>query len=80
VGSHQPAGGVTEIAGVGTLPSARRRGLAAAVTSELVRDAIDRGIEVVYLAAADDDVARVYHRLGFRRIATALVAEPPPLL
>jgi ribosomal protein S18 acetylase RimI-like enzyme len=78
VGSHQPVGGVTEIAGVGTLPAARRRGLAAAVTGELVRDALERGLEVVFLTAADEEVARIYRRLGFGRIATALIAEPPP--
>jgi ribosomal protein S18 acetylase RimI-like enzyme len=78
VGSHQPVGGVTEIAGVGTLPAARRRGLAAAVTSELVRDAIARDLEVIFLAAADEQVARMYRRLGFTRVATALIAEPPP--
>ncbi len=26
---------------------------------------------------ADEDVARLYRRLGFRRIATALIAERP---
>jgi ribosomal protein S18 acetylase RimI-like enzyme len=77
VGSHQPVGAVTEIAGVGTLPAARRRGLAAAVTSALVGDALERGAEVVFLSAADADVARVYRRLGFEPIATAMIAEPP---
>ena len=76
VGSHQPVGTVTEIAGVGTLPAARRRGLAAAVTSALVRDALGRGIEVVFLSAQDEAVARVYRRLGFRPLATAMIAEP----
>jgi ribosomal protein S18 acetylase RimI-like enzyme len=75
-GSHQPVGAVTEVAGVGTLPVARRRGLAAAVTSELVRDALDRGLEVVFLSAADEAVARIYGRLGFRPVATAMIAEP----
>jgi ribosomal protein S18 acetylase RimI-like enzyme len=79
VGSHQPVGAVTEVAGVGTLPSARRRGLAAAVTSELVRDALDRGVELVFLSAQDEDVARLYRRLGFRQLATAMIAEPPPM-
>jgi ribosomal protein S18 acetylase RimI-like enzyme len=78
VGSHLPVGAVTEVAGVGTLPAARRRGLAAAVTSELVRRALGGGAEIVFLSAADDDVARLYSRLGFRRLATALIAEAPP--
>jgi GNAT superfamily N-acetyltransferase len=77
VGSHQPVDGVTEIVGVGTVPSARRRGLGAAVTSALVDDALRSGAELVFLAAAEDAVARIYARLGFVRVATAMVAAPP---
>jgi N-acetylglutamate synthase-like GNAT family acetyltransferase len=77
-GQHQPVGGVSEIVGVGTLPSARRRGLALRVTAALVADAASCGVRTVFLSAGDDDVARVYARLGFRRVGTALIAEPPP--
>ncbi|WP_405895195.1 GNAT family N-acetyltransferase [Streptomyces sp. NBC_00104] len=75
-GQHQPLAGVSEIVGVGTLPAARRRGLAAAVTAALVADARSRGAETVFLSAGDEDVSRVYARLGFREIGTALIAEP----
>ncbi|GAA0348288.1 GNAT family N-acetyltransferase [Streptomyces blastmyceticus] len=75
-GQHQPVGTVSEIVGVGTLPAARRRGLALAVTAVLVADARSRGVETVFLSAGDEDVARIYARLGFRRVATALIAEP----
>ncbi|WP_327130455.1 GNAT family N-acetyltransferase [Streptomyces sp. NBC_01343] len=75
-GQHQPVGAVSEIVGVGTLPAARRRGLGRAVTAVLVADARSRGIETVFLSAGDDDVARIYARLGFRTVATALIAEP----
>ncbi|MFE2547584.1 GNAT family N-acetyltransferase [Streptomyces sp. NPDC059355] len=75
-GQHQPVGAVSEIVGVGTLPAARRRGLGHAVTAVLVADARSRGIETVFLSAGDGDVARVYARLGFRTVATALIAEP----
>ncbi|MGW8884510.1 GNAT family N-acetyltransferase [Streptomyces sp. NPDC055749] len=75
-GQHQPVGSVSEIVGVGTLPTARRRGLGIAVTAALVADARSRGVETVFLSAGDDDVARIYARLGFRRVATALIAEP----
>ncbi|KOG37194.1 GNAT family N-acetyltransferase [Streptomyces resistomycificus] len=75
-GQHQPLAGVSEIVGVGTLPAARRRGLALAVTAALVADARSRGAETVFLSAGDDDVARIYARLGFRKIGTALIAEP----
>ena len=78
VGSHQPLGGATEIVGVATLPSWRRRGIGAAVTTMLVADALVRGIETIFLSAGSEDVARVYARLGFRRVGTAGAAEPPP--
>lgn len=76
-GYHQPLGAVSEIVGVGTLPSARRRGLALAVSTALVHEARRRGTTTLFLSAADHDVARIYGRLGFRPIATALIAEPP---
>jgi ribosomal protein S18 acetylase RimI-like enzyme len=76
VGSHQPVGGVTEVVGVGTLPSARRRGLGAAVTAALVDDARRGGAEIVFLSAGSDDIARVYGRLGFARVGTAGLAQP----
>ncbi|WP_371494363.1 GNAT family N-acetyltransferase [Kitasatospora sp. NBC_00374] len=75
-GMHQPVDGVTEVVGVGTLPAARRRGLALAVTACLVADARARGAATVFLSADDEAVARIYGRAGFRRVATALIAEP----
>jgi ribosomal protein S18 acetylase RimI-like enzyme len=74
-GQHQPVGAVSEVVGVGTLPAARRRGLGLAVTAALVADAGSRGVDVVFLSAGDDDTARIYARLGFHRIGTALIAE-----
>jgi ribosomal protein S18 acetylase RimI-like enzyme len=76
VATHQPVGTTTEVVGVATLPAARRRGLAAAVTSALVDDAYARGVRTVFLSAGSDDVARVYERIGFRRIGFAGSAEP----
>ncbi|MFB7128888.1 MULTISPECIES: GNAT family N-acetyltransferase [Streptomycetaceae] len=75
-GQHNPVGPVTEVAGVGTLPSARRRGLGLAVTAALVEHARANGVRTVFLSAADEDVARIYRRAGFRTFATALIAEP----
>jgi ribosomal protein S18 acetylase RimI-like enzyme len=76
-GSYQLADGVAEITGVGVLPSSRQRGLGAGVTAALAADAIARGADIVFLSATDDQVARIYARLGFRRIGTAMIADPP---
>lgn len=68
--------GVAEIVGVGTLPAARRRGLASAVTAALAHRALADGVDLIFLAAGDDDSAVLYHRLGFRRVGTACIAAP----
>jgi ribosomal protein S18 acetylase RimI-like enzyme len=75
-GSCQAVDGAAEITGVGVLPASRRQGLGAAVTALLARDAVERGVETVFLSASDNAVARVYARIGFREIGTAMIAEP----
>ncbi|MFC8721426.1 GNAT family N-acetyltransferase [Kitasatospora sp. NPDC057198] len=76
-GCHQPVGEVSEVVAVATLPALRRQGLARLVTSRLVEHARSSGVRTVFLSASDDAVARIYEGVGFRRIATALIAEPP---
>jgi ribosomal protein S18 acetylase RimI-like enzyme len=71
---------VAEIAGVATLPSARRRGLAGAVTAALSRRLLDTGADLVFLSAGSEDIALVYRRAGFRRAGTACIAEPAAVL
>ena len=77
-GSYQLADGTAEITGIGVLPASRRRGLAAAVTRALAAHALASGARTVFLSATDATVARIYARLGFREIGTAMIAEPPP--
>jgi predicted GNAT family acetyltransferase len=76
-GSHSPRGTTTELTGIGVLPRLRRRGVGAAITAALVQDALGRGVRTVFLSAQDDTVARVYQRVGFERVGTACIAEPP---
>ena len=84
VGSAQPvvdpANGVNaaELTGIAVLPTHRRRGIAAAITRVLINACVYQGIETVLLSAQDDDVARVYERVGFRRVATFAEAAPEP--
>ena len=80
IGSHQPLDvdgtEVSEVVGVATLPRFRGRGLGAGLTSALVEHARQTA-DLVFLSAGDDDVARVYERAGFARVATSCVAERP---
>ncbi|MDP5183355.1 GNAT family N-acetyltransferase [Blastococcus sp. BMG 814] len=80
VGSHQPVdvegAEVSEVVGVATLPRLRGRGLGAGLASALTAHARESA-DLVFLAAGDDDVARVYERIGFAWIATTAVAELP---
>jgi predicted N-acetyltransferase YhbS len=77
VGSHHPVDvdgdEVSEIAGVATLPRLRGRGLGAGLASALSAHARETA-DLVFLTAGDDDVARVYERVGFARLATSAVA------
>jgi hypothetical protein len=41
-----------------------------------VADALARDVTLPFLSAADDDVARLYGRLGFRRVGTACFGRP----
>ncbi|MDG4805257.1 GNAT family N-acetyltransferase [Micromonospora sp. WMMD1120] len=79
-GMAMRVGDVAEIAGVATLPAARRRGLGAAVTATLARELRAAGTDLVFLSAGSEDIARVYLRVGFRRIGTACIAEPAALI
>ncbi|MFE2530817.1 GNAT family N-acetyltransferase [Streptomyces sp. NPDC059371] len=78
VGHYHPANRTTEIGGVGTLPTARRQGLAAAVTTALATHARDHGVHTVFLAYARDSIARIYAGLGFSPAdITLLIANQP---
>jgi predicted GNAT family acetyltransferase len=72
---HQPIGAVSEVVGVATLPSHRRRGWAGRVTQTLVADAREMGVSTVFLSAADESVASVYRRVGFRQVGLVCAAE-----
>lgn len=77
-GHHRPADGATEIGGIGTLPTARRQGLGAAVMTALATHAREDGVHTVFLAYAQETVARIYARLGFRVAGTTLLIANQP--
>jgi ribosomal protein S18 acetylase RimI-like enzyme len=59
------AGPAGYVAGIAVLPEARRRGIAAAITSWLVAKTRDDGAEIWHLHPDTDEAARIYQRLGF---------------
>ncbi len=63
---------VTEVAGLATLEPFRRGGIATALTALAVRRALEHGVELVCLTAANEQAGRVYERAGFARCATML--------
>lgn len=71
---------VAEIAGIATLPAARRRGVGAAITAALARRLLDTGTDLIFLSAGSEEIARVYLRAGFRRVGTACIAEPAAVI
>ncbi|MFI7128960.1 GNAT family N-acetyltransferase [Nonomuraea sp. NPDC050153] len=68
----RPHQGVAEVAGIAVLPSHRRRGIAGAVTALLTREGAAAGVTTPFLTPADDGAARVYARVGYRKVGEAL--------
>jgi ribosomal protein S18 acetylase RimI-like enzyme len=68
---------LAEIIAVATLPEARRQGHASAVLRLLIAEARSRRLRTLFLTAADEEVARIYERVGFRRLATLMEALEP---
>jgi len=66
-----PVGSTTEIVGVAVAPSHRRRGLAAAMVSELARRCFEDGLSAVFLEAAPG-ADGAYRNAGFQRTSTVL--------
>lgn len=61
----QPDNGIAELAGISTAPAYRRRGVAAAVTAYIAQFGFERGLDTLFLTAADERAGRVYERVGF---------------
>ena len=74
-GSTSPRGEVTELMGIGVLPSARKQGRGGSITRALVGAARSRGVTTAFLSAASDHAASVYRAVGFERVGTACILE-----
>jgi ribosomal protein S18 acetylase RimI-like enzyme len=60
-----PSEGLSEVGGIATRESHRRRGVAAAVVSEVTARAFAAGVDVAWLEAESDQSWRVYERAGY---------------
>ena len=69
-----PQDGLTELVGICTLASHRRRGLAGALTHAALREAFARGVSVAFLSAADARAGRVYEAAGFTAFGNTVFA------
>ncbi len=63
-------GGFGEVA---TLPEARGRGLATDLCRRSVEDFAESGGKALFLGTVNPDAARIYHRLGWRKLASSIV-------
>ena len=58
---------------VATRPDYRGRGIASRLCGQAVEEFVGQGGEAVFLGTGNPDAARIYHRLGWRRIAGSYV-------
>lgn len=72
------ADGVCELARVGTTPDARRKGVAATVTSFMISDRFGRGDTLAWLTAMAEPARILYLKLGFRLLGDRLYYRDRP--
>lgn len=65
-------GGVSEIAGIATRISFRRRGIATLLAWVATSEAFHQGAHTTCLTAADSNAGRIYERVGYQPFATML--------
>lgn len=63
---------LAEVQGVTTLPDARRRGVAASLSSALAAGVLGRGGEAIWLSVEEDAARACYAKIGFRKIGSRL--------
>jgi ribosomal protein S18 acetylase RimI-like enzyme len=68
---------ICELAGVGTLPQFRRRGIASTASTILLQKHFARDGESAWLSAGDEIATAVYERLGFRTVAERVNYRKP---
>ena len=73
-GQHQPVGTRSPRSSASPRsPPFAGRAWAPRSPAALVEDALEHGAELIFLSAGSDEIAHVYRRIGFRRVATACI-------
>ena len=72
-----PAGELSELTGLAVADGFRRRGIGAALSAYLTEGALERGRRAVWLEPADEGIARIYARIGYRVIGEKLNISLP---
>lgn len=67
-----PEDGISELAGVGTVPEFRGRGFGAAIVSRAAAAAFELGVEILFLSTITEEAGRLYERVGFRYLTSML--------
>jgi GNAT superfamily N-acetyltransferase len=67
-----PVERVSELGGVATLESFRKRGLGTALTSRLAREAFEHDVDILFLSTLTPEAGRIYERVGFRFVTRML--------
>jgi GNAT superfamily N-acetyltransferase len=73
-----PHDDLTELVGICTLESRRRRGLGGALTQAALEAAFGRGVAAAFLSAADARAGRVYEAAGFTPFGSTVFAIDAP--
>jgi ribosomal protein S18 acetylase RimI-like enzyme len=63
---------LAELQGVTTIPEARRLGVAGSISSALVVEAFEAGVQAVWLSVEEDGARACYAKLGFQVIGARL--------
>jgi len=63
---------LAELQGVTTVPEARRRGVAATLSSHLIQNALEQGTQAVWLSVENPVARACYLKLGFRALGSRL--------
>ena len=71
VASSDATRGIGGLGEVATTPASRRTGIASALTQQALDDFEARGGQAMFLGTVNPAAARIYHRLGWRKLAGA---------